>query len=260
MKIYADVVQGSEAWHRLRLGIPTASNFQKIVTKKKAGLSKQATDYALRLVAERLLNMTAAETFDQLPWLERGREYEPMAVKQYEFQHDARTIAVGFITTDDGSMGCSPDRLVLGDKRHALEIKCPSQHVHLGYALRAFADKAALARFPALKAAEDDYRPQVQGQILVAELERVDLYSYHPQCPPALIRTERDDKYIAKLSAALREFSDLLAGLYDLAKKMGAYQPMARSTTPAEVREVTDLNREFKRQSEAQFVKEGFAG
>lgn len=259
MRIYADVVQGSEAWHRLRLGIPTASNFHKIVTKKKGRLSKQASDYALRLVAERLLNMTTAETFDTLPWLERGKEYEPMAVKQYEFQHDVQTVAVGFITTNDGTMGCSPDRLVLGDQRHALEIKCPSQHVHLGYALRAAADESELERFPALKAADDDYRPQVQGQIMIAELERADLYSYHPQCPPALIRTHRDEKYIANLSAALAEFNDLLAGLHDLAKKLGAYQPMARSSTPAEVREVTDLNREFKRQSEQQFVKEGFA-
>lgn len=254
MKIYADVQQGSEAWHRLRLGIPTASNFSKIVTKKKCELSAQAHEYALKLVAERLLNMAAIEGFDSLPYLERGKEYEPMAVKQYEFEHELKTVAVGFITTDDGSMGCSPDRLVLSDRRHGLEVKCPSQHVHLGYLLKADAMRRGEDE------TMDDYKPQVQGQILIAEFDRNDLYSYHPMMPAALITTYRDEDYIEKLEAALRAFTEQVAFLYERARKLGVYQPIKRVTTPAEVREITDLEREFKRQSEAQFIKEGFIG
>lgn len=243
MKIYADVEQGSEAWRQLRLGRPTASNFNRIVTKKKCELSAQAVDYALKLCAEKLLNMAAVESFDALPWLERGKELEPMAVKQYEMVHEVKTLAVGFITTDDGLLGCSPDRLVVSNQRHAIEVKCPSQHVHLGYLLNG---------------TDDDYKPQVQGQILVAELERADLYSYHPQMPPALITTTRDDPYQDKLSAALTAFNEQLAFLYEKALKLGVYQPATRVSTPAEIREITDIQKEHRRAAEKQFIKEGF--
>lgn len=242
MKIYTGVAQGSDEWKMLRLGKPTASNFHRIVTKKKCELSAQAADYALRLVAERLLNATNESSFES-PWMERGKELEPMAIRQYEFQFDVQTIPVALITTDDGSIGCSPDRLVVGDKRIAVEIKCPSPHVHLGYLL---------------DGVTDDYKPQVQGQIYVAELERADLYAFHPQCPPALIQTTRDDEYVMKLAAALRAFNETLATMYERAVALGAFQPMPRAVTPGAIREITDLNREFKRENEQRFVKEGF--
>lgn len=242
MKIYADVAQGSEAWHRLRLGIPTASNFHKIVTQKKCLLSAQASGYALRLVSERLLNMTAGESFDG-PWLERGKELEPMAVRQYEFTHEVVTVPVGFITTDDGTIGCSPDRLVASEKRIALEIKCPSPHVHLGYLL---------------EGVNDDYRPQVMGQILVAELERADLYSYHPSCPAALVQTFRDEEYLTKLADALKQFNATLHDMHQRALKLGAFQPMSRIGSSGEVKEITDINAAFRIENERRFVKEGF--
>lgn len=242
MKIFTGIEQGSDDWFHLRKGIPTASNFHRVVTKKKADLSAQAADYALRLVAERLLNMPTESSFSN-PWMERGKEMEPMAVAQYEFQFDVKTIPVALITTDDGRIGCSPDRLVVSDKRIAVEIKCPSPHIHLGYLL---------------DGVTDDYKPQVQGQILVAELERADLYAFHPHCPPALIQTVRDDEYVAKLAAALKAFNEMLDQMTERAKALGAFQPLARVTTPGIVREIQDINAEFRRQNEKRFVAEGF--
>ena len=245
MKIYMDIEQGSDAWKRLRIGIPTASNFGRIVTNKKGDLSAQAANYALRLVAERLLNETS-DTSIPNPWVERGKEMEPQAVRQYEFQFDVVTVPVSFITTDDGLIGCSPDRLVAaGDQRVAAEIKCPSPAVQLGYLLNGL---------------DDDYRPQVQGQLYVAELDRVDLFSYHPQMPAALVQTHRDDAYLAKLSAALRQFVALLDDMHQRALKLGAFQPTARATTPSEIREIADINREFRVENERRFVKEGWTG
>ncbi len=240
MRIYTGIEQGSDAWKVLRLGKPTASNFHRIVTKKKCELSAQASDYALRLVAERLLNATAESSFES-PWMERGKEYESLAIRQYEFQFDVVTMPVAFITTDNGRVGCSPDRLVASDRRIALEIKCPSPHVHLGYLL---------------DGVTEDYKPQVQGQILVAELERADLYAFHPQCPPVLIQTDADADYQAKLSAALDQFCDMLDALTERAAKLGAFQPMPR--VAAEAREITDLQAAFRVENERRFVKEGF--
>ncbi len=240
MRIYTDVEQGSGDWYRLRLGIPTASSFDKIVTPKKCELSKSAVGYALKLCSERLLN-TPGESFEGIAWMERGKELEPTAVKQYEFTHDVKTFPVGFITTDDGLIGCSPDRLVLSDKKIGLEVKCPSPHVHLGYQL------AAAGYIPetlgVMNAIGDEYKPQVQGQIYVAELDRADLYSYHPSMPPARIETARDAAYIAKLSEALKVFCGTLADMMTRARELGVYQAMAVAKSPAEIYESQELER-----------------
>jgi hypothetical protein len=52
--------QGSMDWYRLRMGIPTASQFHKIVTPG-GKLSEQRHAYMYRLIAERLL----MESMDQ---------------------------------------------------------------------------------------------------------------------------------------------------------------------------------------------------
>jgi hypothetical protein len=244
VKIYADVLQGSDQWHALRLGIPTASAFDKIVTAKRCDLSAGAHAYALRLVAERLLNQPTAQTGGDFsgPWMERGKELEPDAVRMYEWQYEAKTFPVGFITTDDGRIGCSPDRLVLGGKV-ALEIKCPSPQVHLGYLLDGTAD---------------EYRPQVQGQILVAELERAELFAYHPQMPPAHIVNKPDAEYQAKLHSALSKFVDLLDEMQAKAIAIGAFQPIARATTPVETIEMAEIAAAFKAETAMKMAKEGF--
>jgi hypothetical protein len=245
MKIYTGIAQGSDGWHALRMGIPTASEFHRIVTPKKGELSKGAIDYALRLCAERLLNAPThmlAGDFSG-PWMERGKELEPMAVQQYEFQYDTQTMPISFITTDDGMIGCSPDRLVLSEQKVALEVKCPSPQVHLGYLLNG---------------TDEAYRPQVQGQIYVAELDRAELYSFHERMPAVTIRNTRDDEYVKKLDAALKAFNENLMSMLARAKELGVYQPMPRSVTPVEAIEAEDIARHFKHEAGLRMAKEGF--
>lgn len=216
MKIH-NVQQGTPEWLKLRLGIPTASDFDHVITPVKGDLSKTAPKYACRLIAERLLNRPLL-TLDGLQYIERGRELEPAAVKQYEFSNEVETDKVGFITTDDGRMGASPDRLLRG-KRAGLEVKCPAAHTHMFYMLEGH---------------EDKYKPQVQGQILIGEFEFADFYSYHPLMPPAEIRTWRDADYIAKMSAALDEFCDKLEAMLMRARSMGIFQAYEEVVTPVD--------------------------
>lgn len=230
MKIYYDVEQGTGEWFRLRMGIPTASCFDQIVTPAKGQLSKSSVKYAYRLICERLLKAPTESVEGQM-WMERGKEIEPQAVKQYEFVNDAETVPVGFITTDDGLIGCSPDRLVLSDRRIGLEIKCPSPHVHLGYLLDGQAEA---------------YRPQVQGQLYVAELERADFYSYHPRMPACTIRTARDESYIKLLGAALRGFNEQLFEMLERAKAMGVFQAHEDAATPLEKEQAAGLREAFR--------------
>lgn len=189
MKII-DCEQGSDEWIAARLGIPTASEFHKIITAAKGDLSKQARKYAHGLVVEQLLGRPLEKPPGTLWAMVRGKELEPLAIQQYSFTNDVEIRRVGLVTTDCGRIGGSPDGLIIG-AHGGLEVKCTLDDSHMGI----FIDGPG-----------DDYKQQVQGNLAVAELEWWDLYAYHPELPPVTIRTYRDEPYITKMRAALTEF------------------------------------------------------
>jgi hypothetical protein len=188
-----DFDQRSEEWFRRRLGIPTSSEFDKIVTAAKWELSKQSVGYMLRLLAEWMLD--APLDGPETQWMTRGTALEAQAYRSYEFETDTETEAVGLITTDDGMVACSPDRLITG-KPWGLELKAPSAPVHVGYMLDRSVDAA--------------YLPQVQGQLLIGELERVDIQSYFPGLPTVIIPVYRDEEKIKALKRALDAFVETM--------------------------------------------------
>lgn len=231
MKVYRDVAQGSGDWFRLRMGIPTASCFGKIITPAKEEYSKQSKGYQFQLLAERLLQ-TPTESVEGQEWMERGKELEPEAAREYEIVHDVETEPVGFVTTDDGMVGASPDRFIKGAPA-GLEIKCPKPATHVEYLL---------------EGPGADYRAQVQGQIWVCEFEQSVFYSYHPRCPAAVVVTGRDDPFIAKLSRYLQRFNEELFELYERAKKLGVFQAYESAATPIEREQAEQLAGELERE------------
>lgn len=187
MLVY-DIDQNSEEWIQLRKGLWTASNFHKLVTPKTGKLSAQADEWENRIVAE-LITGDPIEDFGGTVWTERGKELEAEAVEFYELQRDIETTKVGFITDDNRQYGCSPDRLVGEDG--LLEIKCVAPQTLVG--LHVSEDNSS------------EYRPQRQGQLLVTGRKWVDILFYHPKIKPIIIRSERDEDYIALIVAALEE-------------------------------------------------------
>jgi len=186
--IIHDVVQNSPEWYQARLGVITASTFGKIITPKTMKLSKQAAEIEDKIVAE-LLTGESCDEFNGNGWTERGHELEPEAVSLYEMLNDCECVSVGFITNAEGSVGCSPDRLVGEDG--GLEIKCLSGHRHVKFALAGNLD--------------EEHGPQIQGQMMLTNRKWWDVMSYHPKLPPKIIRVERDEAYIQKLSEAITE-------------------------------------------------------
>lgn len=223
--IIHDVEQGTEAWHQIRRGIPTASRFDEILTPKTGKLSASSRKYMYWLIAEKLLNRSL-ESIDNLEWVTHGRESEPDAVNAYEFQYEVQTKPVGFITSDDLRWGASPDRLIVGENG-GLEVKCPAPQTMIGYMLDGFGDA---------------YKVQVQGQMLVAELDWVDRFAWHPEMPPVRIRTYRDDAYIAQLRVALTQFCDEMDVLVEKIKSLGMFTGHARVATVV-TEEITDAQR-----------------
>lgn len=185
--IWHDVEGDSQQWHELRLGIPTASEFHRIVTPRKLTISSQAEGYLYRLLAEWL-------TGQELPsyesdYMTLAKENEPRARKAYEMLTGSEVTNGGFFTTDDGLIGCSPDGLVGADGD--LEIKCPALNTHIGYALNG---------------PGDDYRLQVQGRLMIHGREWCDFFPWNPLLTVPPRRFYRDEKVIDTLRRVLAAF------------------------------------------------------
>lgn len=193
MKI-VDVQQGSPEWIQARLGLPTASQFHRIVTAKTMKVSEQAHGYLCELLAERMMGCQVSDL--STPFMERGSALEQQAVALYELDRNVDTIPSGFCLRDDGRVGCSPDRLVGADG--GLELKCPSAKVHVEYLLDGAEGVAA------------KYKPQIQGALWITGRLWWDSLSYHPMMPQALVRAERDPDYIMALAEAVAHFLERL--------------------------------------------------
>ena len=247
--IRLDCPQGSEEWIQARLGIPTASQFHRLITPRTGKLSSQAAGYAYELLAEELLGHPVDEGASD--FMARGTQLEKSAIDFYEFTQDVHTERVGFILRDDKLTGCSPDRLVGEDG--GLEIKCPSAKVHVGYMLDADADA---------------YRCQVQGALWLTGRAWWDWLSYNPELPPVLIRFERDEAFIEKLAATVDQFINyldecrlkLVAGGYLSPERMrrdasgvelrvmpGGESPVSATERQARIRLLSDRAGDFKR-------------
>lgn len=198
------VEQNSPEWYALRSGLPTASEFKKIITSQGKA-STQLNGYAALLAAE-LYAGDQLERWEGNQWTERGHELELKAMASYSFINAAPVEKVGFCTREGA--GCSPDGLV-GDTG-LLEIKCLSPQAHV----------LALAYHNKNNRPQPDYIPQVQGQMYVTEREYCDLYFYHPVLPELCIRVERDDEFHTALEKQLQLViaeRDRLAGILEAA-------------------------------------------
>lgn len=185
--ITLDIEQGSEEWHKARLGIPTASQFGRILTVKSMKPSAQSEGYMHELLAEYVLG-EPAENFNS-SFMQRGSIQENEAVKYYEMQKDLDTQKAGFCLTDCKRIGCSPDRLV--GLNGGLEIKTPSAKNHMAFLLGANVN---------------DYKAQIQGCMYVCEREWWDLVAFNPVMPPIIVRFYRDKNFIECLNAYLLLF------------------------------------------------------
>lgn len=189
--IIHEVAQGTSAWLAVRAGKPTASNFSRVMTPS-GNKSDGWYPYMNQLLAERMLGKPL-EGFES-EWMARGSEFEQKAVDSYEFSHDCDTEQIGFVTTDDGLIGCSPDRFIKQFPEGQLQVKCPKPETHVAYLLNSIGAGKA-------------YKVQCHGEMLVCEKKWTDVLSFHPEMPEALYRMEADPVFLDELEAMVRAFS-----------------------------------------------------
>ena len=187
--------QGSPEWLTHRLGVPSASQFSKIVTGK-GGKSTQVEAYINQLVAEELTGETTLVYVNE--HMKRGTELEPDARELYEALTGQTVQEVGFCLHDTVNAGCSPDGLIGEDG--GLEIKCPAPATHVEWV------KAGVVPSKHLQ--------QIMNCLWVTGRSWWDFMSYHQTMKPLIVRVERDEEYIAALAehvtnAALRIKQDV---------------------------------------------------
>lgn len=189
------VQQGSDSWLALRAGVVTASEIKGVITPKELKASS-ASAYFNRIVTERIIGepcLSESET----KFMSRGKELEPEAIEAYETEYGYErgpVSRVGFVTTDDGRVGASPDAIVGEDG--GLEIKCPMIETHVGYAL----DPDSLRA---------DYRGQVQVGLYVTGRKWWDLVSFnpHPSMPTlVVVHCEPEPEYQKALAEIVPAF------------------------------------------------------
>ncbi len=176
------VEQGTDEWLSLRLGMPTASNFKKIFTASGKP-STSADDYMYELIAEQLSGQsTFVKVTDDM---QRGLDLEDEAIGIYEWEFNVETTIVGFVTNNDKTYGCSPDRM-------NLEVKCPRDKNHVKWALA--------GKVPA------DHFCQVQGCMWVCEQDYWDFLSYTQSIGTFCTRVYRDDEWISGMEKEMEKF------------------------------------------------------
>lgn len=192
-----EVDQGTPEWFALRRGIPTATDFDSIVTAVKGDLAAASEGLINRLIDQRV-RPEYQEEFSGNRHTERGNALEPAARAWYEFVSGQRVTRPGFVTRDDSRAGCSPDGFAWTGTDYAtweicagLEIKCPDGPTHVGYMRAAVLPSA--------------YKQQVHGSMVITGLRRWDFVSYCPGYPPLLLAVEWD-AYTDKVAEALEQF------------------------------------------------------
>jgi hypothetical protein len=188
-----DAPQRSDAWFAARRGLPTCSRFDKIITAAKALPSASQDTLINELIAESVLPpeqgmIRGPITAD----MEQGIILEAEARCRYEMEYATAPVSeVGFIISDCGRFGGSPDALV-GDVG-GVEIKCPNPVTHVGY-VRA-------GTLP------NDYKAQVHGYMAVTGRDWWDFFSYSRRFPVFHMRVTRDG-FTAKLADELASFCE----------------------------------------------------
>ena len=183
--------QGTEAWLESRLGCPSGSGFDKLVTSTGKP-STSAEGYINQLIAELLTGKTTDMKVTE--WMQRGTELEPLARNFYELASGNEVQEIGFCKADDLETGVSPDGLI--GKDGALEIKCPSPQVHVSY-LRG--DKLPTK-----------YVQQCQGVLWICEREWLDFVSYNESMPALIVRVHRDQDFIKALETEVTKACNLI--------------------------------------------------
>lgn len=218
--------QNSLEWMIARAGVVTASEMDALISplwKIRTGDGVQT--YLAQKLAEQWIGgplPSIQGTFD----MEQGKILEEEARPFYTLTTGEEVTPVGFITSDDGKFGCSPDGLI--GETSGIEIKCPKMETHIRYLLDGELPK--------------QYAAQVHFSMFVTGRSSWRFMSYRRNFPPLIITIKRDDEIAETIAEALAGFFDQLEAAMDKLVKLNGGLPNQRhrGLKPLPVRETQD--------------------
>lgn len=186
-----DFAQHEPEWFENKLGKFSGSDFHCML-----GNSETKTNFMWEKIGERKYGDSDKDEY-QSPAMERGTLLEPEARRVYCLVNEVDVSEVGLVEEDgefDGWAVCSPDGLVGDDG--IIEIKCIAMKFYEQYT------RPGEKKYKYIK---PEYRTQVQYNLFVTGRQWCDFVYYHPRGGIFIQRIERDEEYIEKIKAALRE-------------------------------------------------------
>lgn len=216
MKIHENLEQGSQAWLDVRAGKITASEADAILTPKFAAKESKAVEtYLGRKWAEKWQHAPIMDDdFFSAP-VEWGKILEIEAKPTFRLLKDIELKNVGFVESDDGLCGASPDALT--SDGGGLEIKSPLIQTHCKYLVAGVVPQ--------------DYIVQVHFSLYVTGLSHWYFMSYRRLMPPLILRVERDEKIIAQIAEAVELFKVKFdAGWAKIIAQNGGKEPVKQMT------------------------------
>ena len=202
--------QRSPEWYKFRLGNIMASKIKDLMTKTKYGESKYKENYRYELAIERLTGKQAV-VVPLNDAMRNGIEREPEARDYFTNKLNLSVREVGSYTHPlIERSGASPDGIVSdGNMEFCLEIKCPTMMTH--------------ARNLMAKELPSQYKHQVQWQMACSGMNGSYWVSYNPEFPEdtrmKYLFVERDDKLIAEMEKAVKQFDFEVDQLVQLLKE-----------------------------------------
>ena len=220
------MAQGTPEWLAIRAGRATASEVGTLVvhSRKKGEVwtpseGKGVDTYLSKKLAEWWLGRPLEFT-GKTSAMDRGTVLEDDALPKFELETGLTLERVGFITTDDGLFGFSPDSMVVG-QIEGVECKAPLPQTHVKYLIGG--------------CLPDEYFAQVQSSMYGTGAAHWWFESYCPGFPELILKVPRDDEYISVLAVALQRFNTRMEeGKAKLIKLNGGIEPVRAAITEEE--------------------------
>lgn len=200
MKIHYDIVQKSPEWINIKKGKLSGSRVDEVFKldgSLKTGYISYIRKYAREAIVDDEREISQRDKKENSFDISWGNKYEPEA-KQWFHNNVHPIIDVGFIESDIGFFGTSPDGIIADGMNlvSGVEFKCPHIDTHVNYGIDIINGKLP-----------NRVKLQVHANMIAANVDSWFFVSYYPGQVPHLIEIKKD-KFTEDFKKCIIKFSD----------------------------------------------------
>jgi len=203
-----NIAQNTPEWLALRVGKFTASSAAELLMDKGC---KGYIELIKKITEERFTGEPCeSKKFQGNSFTDRGHLFEPLALIDYSTKYFYDVEPMGFVESDNGLYGCSPDGLI--NENGMIQVKCPifaTQRKYLDI-ISKNKDLTPNEGNEFLYKIDSGYYKQMQFELFVSEREYNVFYSYHPSLKEIMLKVVRDEDMIKQIELAIIEATEYI--------------------------------------------------